>query len=290
MSIQAVEKSTYQSYDSIEPYTMTLRGNFKSGELNLDEIIKHLEVTNLEFKPKTKKKIKVDVLGKPGDIIGSKRKVNGEDIIKGINKGTRAFNNCISNIITVGDGDKPINNIDLKLFKNSIHTTGSKKIEHTIQAWESVKKQLSKMKGVSTVDVNSIEIEKFVYNMINKSFDLGFQIIRDELCLQLHGNYGRNGFYAFWKPGIHSNGVSVKFPLEKFEEFGDLFPKSENEENTDRKKKKKKLPRCVTFIVFATGSVILSGDNDEDMRRAYNLFRETINDIRDKIELKICDV
>lgn len=276
MSSLAVQKESYPSYESFSPYTITIAGEFENGELNLDEVMKQLEVVDVEFTPKPNKKVKVDVVGKPGDILGCKKKVNNVDTFKGINKGTKAFNNCISHIITVGDSQDTAHNIDFKLFKNSIHSTGSKKLEETIQAWESIKSQLVKMKGIGTVDVENINIAKYSFNMINKSFKLGFSVLRDNLCICLNSTRDSHNFYAHWKPGVHKNGVSVKYPLEKLSSPDDLM--------SDKKNKKKKLPRCVTFIVFATGSVIISGDNHDDMKRVYNLFREKIIEIQDDIK------
>lgn len=263
----------YTSFSSIDPFTITFVGKLSDQQLDLQEIFHQLPITETNFKPKPGKKVKIDVIGHAGAIIGSKYKLNGVRVVRGIDKLTRPFNNCISMIMTVpsakGVAEK---NIDFKLFKDKIQSTGSRTIQHTEEAWRYLKGYLLQMKNISSSPIEKLEIINLAYKMIDKTFSLGFKICREKLKKHIHLV---NGFHVIWVAGVHSNGVSVKYPLESFD--GALV------------KKRKQMPVCVSFIVFATGSVIISGNDLAVMERVYNLFNETVIAIRDEIELKIME-
>lgn len=262
--------SDYVPFKTIKPFTITLTGSLNHGELNLKEIFHQLPITETNFKAKEGKKVKINVIGHSGAIIAAKVKLDGVLKVRGIDKGTRAFNNCISMVITVSDSKgRPEKNIDFKLFKDNIQTTGSRTREHTIEAWDHLKSYLLQMKNVATVPVESLEIQNLKYKMLDISFDLGFMISRENLKSAIDKV---NGFHVIWESGVHSNGVSVKFPLEEF--IGPL-------------EKKKEMPRCVSMIVFTTGKCISSGDDPEIMEEVYDLFHSTMYALRDQIELKI---
>jgi hypothetical protein len=257
----------------INPFTITFVGKLSDQQLDLKEVFHQLPITETSFKPKAGKKVKVDVLGHPGAIIGAKYKLDGVKVVRGIDKLTRPFNNCISMIMTVpsakGIAEK---NIDFKLFKDKIQSTGSRTIGHTEEAWRYLKGYLLQMKAISVNPIEKLEIVSLSYKMIDKTFGLGFKICREKLKTHIHLV---NGFHVIWVAGVHSNGVSVKYPLESFD--GALV------------KKRKQMPVCVSFIVFATGSVIISGNDLAVMERVYNLFNTTIAGIRSEIELKIIE-
>jgi hypothetical protein len=261
----------YIPFNAIDPFTITLVGSLNHGELNLKEVFHQLPITETNFKAKEGKKVKINVIAHSGAIIAAKYKVDGVLKVRGIDKKTRAFNNCISMVVTVsnkaGVAEK---NIDFKLFKDQIHTTGSRTLEHTIESWSYLKTYLLEMTNISTTPVKDLNIVNLRYKMIDKSFDLGFKISRENL----KGAIDKvNGFHVIWESGVHSNGVSVKYPLEPFD--GPL------------EKKKKKMPPCISLIVFTTGKVIISGNDPVVMEKIFDLFHKTVYAIRDRIELKI---
>jgi len=262
--------SDFPAFSEHKPFTITLLASLSNGELNLREIFYQLPITETNFRAKEGKKVKIDVLGHTGAIIAAKCKFDGTLKVRGIDKGTRAFNNCISMVITVSSGDgRPAKNIDFKMFKDNIQTTGNKNLAQTEEAWGYLKSYLLEMKNVATVPVASMELTKLRYKMVDITFDLGFKISREKLKSAIDKV---NGFHVIWESGVHSNGVSVKYPLEKFD--GEMV-------------KSKKMPRCVSMIVFTTGKVICSGESPEIMEPVYNLFHRTIGTLRNEIELRI---
>jgi len=266
-----VEPQTHLPFSSISPFTITLVGSLNQGELNLKEIFNQLPITETNFKAKEGKKVKINVIAHSGAILAAKYKMDGVLVVRGINKNTKPFNNCISLVMTVSSkAGVPEKNIDFKLFKDKIQTTGSRRIEHTTEAWSYLKRYLAEMTNASLVPIAELDIVNLRYQMIDISFDLGFKINRENLKSAMDKVAG---FHIVFESGVHSNGVSVKFPLDPVE--GQLGGK------------KKRILNCVSLIVFSTGKVIESGNSPEVMERVYDLFHKTMYAIRDKVELRI---
>ena len=284
------ESSPPIPFSAIRPFTMTISGILNQEELNLKEIFHQLPITETSFRAKDGKKVKIDVVAHSGAIIAAKCKIDGQACVRGIDKKTRPFNNCISLVMTVSGTDgKPEKNIEAKVFNNKFKTTGSRTLGHTLEAWSHMKKYLLQMTNVSPLPVAKLEIVEIQYEMIDISFDLGFKINRDNLKSAIDRV---NGFHVIWEAGVHSNGVSVKFPLEPFDGSIDGSvrvpggPLVAGPAITSAKQKRR-IPPCISFIVFTTGKVIESGNNMAAMERAYDLFHATIRSIRDRVELRI---
>jgi hypothetical protein len=63
--------------------------------------------------------------------------------------------------------------------------------------------------------------------------------------------------------------------------------KIEEIEKIEYKKEKPEKDEYITFIVFSSSEVILSGKYTENMREMYNFFRKTIGDNKNILEEKL---
>ena len=265
--------SDYAPYASLKPFTTTLVGILNADDLNLRELLHQIPITSIDFVPKEGKKVKIDVLARPGDIVSAKMKVDGVKVVRGIDTGTQAFNNCVSATIAVPDAEGQSEKyLSYKQFRGKFQTTGSLTKEHTLAAWNSMCSKIQQMtnSGLTASQLANLQVTDLKYEMIDISFPLQYKVNRDMLRAAAPQCKNR-GFHIIWEPGVHSNGVLVKYPLTPFE-------------GVMTKKKKKGAPVCVTFIVFSTGNCIVSGPNPEDTEKAYNLFQQMMIDMRPIVE------
>ena len=75
--------------------------------------------------------------------------------------------------------------------------------------------------------------------------------------------------------------VCLKYINEDFE--------TEEVSEIKNKKIKNKKNEYVTFIVFSSSEVILSGKYTDNMRELYNFFRKIISENKEKLEEKFID-
>lgn len=114
-----------------------------------------------------------------------------------------------------------------------------------------------------------LEINNVDEAMVNYNFNLGFEIDRTKLN-QLTD--GRNGFVSRYNNAL-SNSVTLELPYEPME-------------NKTIKRKKNKVPH-MTFLCYKSGSVTLSGPGGEIMKIAYNLFMNTVSELKSCIEYNV---
>lgn len=263
----------YPSYSTLKPFTTTLVGVLNIDNLNLRELLYQLPVTPINFTPKVGKKVKIDVLAQPGEIVTAKMKVDGVKVVRGIDTGTQAFNNCVAVTMTVPDTyGQAEKYLSYKQFRGKFQTTGSLTMEHTLEAWASMRQKMQSMTnlGLTPEQYRELKVVDLKYEMVDISFPLNYKVNRDMLRAAAPQCKNR-GFHIIWEPGVHSNGVLVKYPLTPFD-------------GVISRKKKKGMPMCVTFIVFSTGNCILSGPNPESSSHAYDLFQRMMIDMRPVIE------
>lgn len=108
--------------------------------------------------------------------------------------------------------------------------------------------------------IDQPQVNQLSTAMINYSYNLDFTIDRLALAEAING---LNGFVARYDNTVQHN-VTVILPYD------------------DPAKTKKKCRHC--FIVYRSGFVTQSGPDRDRMRQAYNLFRQTIEQIRPIIE------
>jgi hypothetical protein len=275
-SIAAVSVGTqeaYTPYSALRPFTTTLVGVLNTEDLNLRELLYQLPIAAIDFVPKEGKKVKIDVLARPGDIVSAKMKVDGVKVVRGIDTGTAAFNNCVASTITVPDASGQAEKyVSYKQFRGKFQTTGSLTEAHTLAAWNAMYAKMQTMTnlGLTPEQLVGLRVVELRYEMVDISFPLGYKVNRDMLRAAAPQCKNR-GFHIIWEPGVHSNGVLVKYPVTPFE-------------GVITRTKKKGMPVCVTFIVFSTGNCIVSGPNPQHTERAYNLFQRMMLDLRNVVE------
>jgi len=183
------------------------------------------------------------------------------------NKKQKFFYNQITILI------KPEHNTDIniKLFNNgSIQMTGCKSIIDVLDVLKTLCIELKKIRGSINNETHELEIKPFVSNyknldidqiknfnisMINSNFDIGFEINRKLLFEQLLFEQ----FEVIFEPLVHA-GVNLKY-------------------NYKNEKK-------VTILIFASGSIVITGANTCDqIKEAYEFIYKKLYDNYEKIHL-----
>lgn len=162
-------------------------------------------------------------------------------------------------------------------------------------------------KIISTPEIisDNLSIVKSKLIMVNFNFKLNFNV--DRVSLSKHMR--RLGFFsqfdssssyaaAIYLPYFKDKGIQNFDSLdqEEYEYFMDNINKynsceenefelTEDEEFEDKKKKKIKVKK-ITFLVYKSGSVTLSGPGGEIMREAYNKFVAAVESIKKWIKVK----
>jgi hypothetical protein len=134
--------------------------------------------------------------------------------------------------------------------------------------------------------------------MRNVDFKLGFPIEKVNLNMLMNdAEYSTYVFMSQYESTGQTN-VNIKMFCEKPKDFlhdvliipmhnyPPYFKKSLGTPRYKPSKKKEKKP-YITFIVFSSSEIILSGRYDECMKRAYEFFIKTVFEHRDEIEEKI---
>lgn len=121
--------------------------------------------------------------------------------------------------------------------------------------------------SLKQVTTRPLAIKKIFKAMVNYNYNLGFTVDRFALCQEIHG---QNGFISSYDNCIE-HCVKIKLPY---------IPK--DEEVVVRKKNK---THCHCFLVYKSGVVTQTGPGGEEMKEAYNLFWQSILDIKDRIML-----
>jgi len=217
-------------------------------------------------------------------------------------KKKKSFRNAI-NIISDVDGKK----VNFKLSKNGkFQLTGCKFLDHALVVVKCFLQNLL-IHCPDCVEVSGEDIQVFFQTvMTNIDFPLGFAVDRQKLDDIMNKS---TPFHSLLETSFGYTGVNIKFPLDK--EWWDLklpvircslkdllsspvAPWVFTEEKlssiipiTDDILKKKKYN---TFLVFHSGSVIMSGMMKETMEEHYNLFISIMKTWQPKIEEKLVGV
>ena len=123
-------------------------------------------------------------------------------------------------------------------------------------------KNLLNFKPVYTDDIH---IEQINEVMVNYNYNLGFKINRDMLNNLIDGKYG---FVSNYDNALVNN-VTIELPYEEIYHYN---------------KRKNKIPHH-TFSVYHSGAITQSGPSISIMKGAYELFINTIEEIKDQIML-----
>jgi hypothetical protein len=135
--------------------------------------------------------------------------------------------------------------------------------------------------------------------MKNYGFNLGFGILREPLNLLMNDDkYSDKIYMSEYESTGHTN-VNIKMFSEKpddfkyknieYENFETCTPTIRDVEDIFGKKVSKKKGEYVTFIVFSSSEVILSGKYTENMRELYNFFRKIINENKEMLREQLLE-
>lgn len=263
--------------------------------INIDKLFEALPVTPYVVIPKKRgRKKKCDTPDPNIDIReGSIVTIKYEKEIRGVElkpkkvkqgKKTKWFRNSVTIVIIL---DKPIN---FKVCHNgTFQMTGCKKHEHAELCikyiWKYIKDntELYEIKRGENFEV------MFIPSMRNIDFSLNFNVDREKL-----NNYmwSQEDFHCLLETSFGYTGVIIKFPLQKCISEMKIIKLSniDNEwiyENTlydkyldllssEEKQNKLKAERQISFLVFHSGKVIMSGLTAEFMEDIYYLFTDII--------------
>jgi hypothetical protein len=205
---------------------------------------------------------------------------------------------------SIGPGSPLLN---VMIFKENIKIAGCKNEEDAknmiMYLW---KEHLSKIDGASKFrsiaksSALSKELTpKFTFETVMKNygFNLGFGILREPLNILMNKEeYSDKVYMSEYVSTGHTN-VKIKMYSVKPENFtytcisfhdGEVYTTEETKDIHGKKVKAVK-DEYVTFIVFASSEVILSGKYTENMRELYDFFREIITQNKNYLEEKLLD-
>lgn len=135
--------------------------------------------------------------------------------------------------------------------------------------------KISHINNFGNIYEEELNIDKINEVMVNYNYNLGFKVNRDKLNQLIDG---RNGLYSHYDSSLVYC-VTVELPYEQILDY-------------TAKKIKKEIPHH-TFLIYSSGAVTQSGPCSSTqpgrgstiMEEAYNIFINTINEIKDEIML-----
>jgi TATA-box binding protein (TBP) (component of TFIID and TFIIIB) len=262
--------------------------------LNIEEMYKQLPITEyqvIEKKRGRKKKNFVEHIQNnvaDGSIISVKYQgdIRGVELKKR-KKSSKYFRNAVTIIISVNS--KLIN---LKISSNGkFQVTGCKNFENCQKAIEYLFNIIISDKETFLKDKN-VEKINIIFNnvMTNKDFSVGFTVNRENLDNIINSDTQYN---SLLETSFGYTGVNLKMKLDpnidrsfncleldvgsgKYKNYMidyTEYIKSLNEKELVKENK----DRHITFLIFQSGNVIMSGMNEFFMEKYYNIFFDIIN-------------
>lgn len=197
--------------------------------------------------------------------------------------------------------------LNVMIFKDSIKVAGCKNEQDAknmiMYLW---KEQLSKIEGVMKFSDECAQLTdascarpQFTFETVMKNygFNLGFGILREPLNILMNDpEYSDKVYMSEYESTGHTN-VNIKMYSVKPKDFTYTCisaPVSPSEDFTfeevktiSGKKIKTEKDEYVTFIVFSSSEVILSGKYTENMKELYDFFRNIITNNKEYLEEKL---
>lgn len=185
--------------------------------------------------------------------------------------------------------------LNVMIFKDSIKIAGCKFEEDAVKMIQFLwSEYLSKIAGFATLKIADTKPSFTIETVMkNYGFNLGFGILREPLNILMNDpEYADKIYMSEYESTGHTN-VNIKMFSKKpddfkytFIEFDNFFEPTNTIQYVDEisNKKKNKKVDYVTFIVFSSAEVILSGRYTENMRELYNFFRKIIHENRGMLE------
>ena len=213
------------------------------------------------------------------------------------------FLNQLTVVLSIGK--QPLLNI--MMFKDNLKIAGCKNIDDAVEAvmvlWQDY---IFKIPGAWEMKKGATD-PRFVFETVmrNVDFKLGFPIERPALNYLMNGqDYRDKIFMSQYESTGHTN-VNIKMFSRKPEDFHYdclIIPKNPKKEphfikikdipykSAKKKEKEQKETKYITFIVFSSSEIILSGRYDRNMKEMYEFFVQTVFHNRKRIEEKLEDL
>ena len=299
-----------KNFNDIEISTKTIIG-VSNLSLNIEELFNNLNVSTYIQIPKKRGRKKKELPPDPnadlkeGSIITLKYAddVRGVDLKKKKKSKSSAkkfFRNALTIVMKI---DKKL--INFKVSKNGkFQITGSKKDEHAEKCIKYIWKNMNTIKNddESVFKINGKKLEViFVTVMTNIDFNLQFLVNRENLdkYINIHTNHN-----SLLETSFGYTGVNIKIPFnddididlkkltlnnQTWEESIVNYKDYINMLDIKDQEKEMNKTRYMTFLVFQSGNVIMSGMINTYMEKYYYNFFEIINKCRDSIREKLDD-
>lgn len=302
-----VDVSNIPEFSKIKISTETIIA-VSSLVFDLNNLYNYLPVVEyVVVKRKRGRKKKVEVIDPNKDIpVGSIISVQNKTNVRGAvlkkkKESKTYFLNSITVIVMLEDGKM----INTKISKNGkFQITGCKSNEHFINCIRYIFSNIRKAESYTGDKICVLKPNethpRMIFNVVMKNIDfkVGFSIQREYLDTFMEVNTEFTSHYE----GSITTGVNIKLksehPYEKnltqliIEEDDSyqtcLVPYEKYLDFLDEKEKKKELRKVKfhTFLVFGSGSIIMSGSGP-DMERVYKQFMKIILKNRSKFEEKL---
>jgi TATA-box binding protein (TBP) (component of TFIID and TFIIIB) len=277
--------------------------------LNIKKIFNYLPITpyHIEIKKRGRKKKNANIEHNielcSGSIITIKygyqlRGVNLKNKIK--QQKDKYFRNSITIVMYVNE-----RLVNLKISQNGkIQLTGCKSEEHSEIALKYCWNYIKDNTELYTFNENESNLTAtFIPAMTNVNFKLGFSIDKSKLSeyINIYTPY-----FAILKPASGYTGVNVKFPITEdvndiyvkkiinidndiWEETFDKYLEYVNKLSDKERNKKNNKEKLNTFLIFHSGSVIMSGIVESLMENVYYEFINIMRECKDIIKEKLIE-
>lgn len=196
--------------------------------------------------------------------------------------------------------------LNIMMFKDNFKVVGCKSIEDAIEAikvlWEEYFMLNPRLWNIDKKLWFADTLPHFLFEevMTNYCFNLGFRIDREALNMLMNSpEYSDVVIQSLYEPSINTN-VNVQMyytPSTTFREMVTYTPFEAIRESVDgthpyvkyiteiKRKKKKNLKTVkITFIVFSSSKITLSGRDIDLMRQRYNYFVKILTEHKGEIE------
>lgn len=271
--------------------------------INIENLYNTLPITEYTVIRKKRGRKRKDVIEEINNSVksGSIVSIKYQDKLRGVElkpkkKKSKFFRNAVTIIMSIDNKF-----INLKVSTNGkFQVTGCKYFEHCEKAIINIFNIITK--DISHYLLNYKDTIKILFNnvMTNKDFSVGFQVDREKLdniinkdteynsLLETSFGYTGINLKMVLKPDIKRDFKCISIDINTQEmkkytiNYGDYLSKLNDKEIVKENKK-----RHITFLIFQSGNVIMSGMNEVFMEEYYNIFYNIIEKNLDKIKEKI---
>ena len=272
-------------------------------EINIENLYNNLPITEYKVSEKKRGRKKKGVIEEIKNTVedGSIVSIKYQGNIRGVDlrkkkKSNKFFRNAVTIILSVNN--KLIN---LKITSNGkFQVTGCKDYENCQKAikylFDEIVKDKEKYMCKYGDSVNII----FNNVMTNKDFSVGFMINRENLDKIINNDTEYNSLLetSFGYTGVNlkmklNKNIDRTFDCLKLDLTNNIYTNYQIDYQTylkrltDKELMKENKDRHITFLIFQSGNVIMSGMNENFMKRYYEIFYDIVDKNREQLVDKL---